>query len=174
MGCRCGEELRRFSFVPSSATYDKLYKLLQTLFSKDEFILKYKDDEGDKVTLSNDAELELAIQLARAAPEERLRILRLYLLESQGSHSPEVARVIQEIQNQSENPIAPSVFSALDATLEDSPPQQPVIEEDSIVKCTNVDTTDMSHSPPVAVAVAVAAITDAPIIAGMSAHNSIR
>jgi hypothetical protein len=65
------DEIRRFSFEGTefSSLRDQIKKVCSI---EKEFVLKYKDDEGDMITLSTDAELSFAIATADSS-----RVLRL-------------------------------------------------------------------------------------------------
>lgn len=60
---RCGEEIRRFK-VDDGATFSDISRALRVLLSvpdHEDIIIRYLDDEGDKITLSSDVELREAL-----------------------------------------------------------------------------------------------------------------
>eukprot|EP00455_Lapot_gusevi_P028760 TRINITY_DN307_c0_g1_i2.p1 TRINITY_DN307_c0_g1~~TRINITY_DN307_c0_g1_i2.p1 ORF type:complete len:225 (+),score=39.42 TRINITY_DN307_c0_g1_i2:48-677(+) len=61
--CNLNGEVRRFTLKESR--YEVLKEMVQNIFRlpADSFVLKYKDDEGELVSLGSDAELEEAIAL---------------------------------------------------------------------------------------------------------------
>jgi hypothetical protein len=70
-----GDEIRRATF--NGATYVALRDLCATLFELDptNTVLKYQDDDGDKITLSSDVELQEALLLAKVK-----NLLRMYVV----------------------------------------------------------------------------------------------
>jgi len=56
----CNNQYRRFFFT--NTDYQSLYKQVQSLLAlENEFVLKYKDDEGDLISISSDEELSFAV-----------------------------------------------------------------------------------------------------------------
>jgi len=62
---RVGEDIRRVPIHNEDITYDELLLMLQRLFpqhinSKDEVLLKYKDEDGDLITIADGSDLVYA------------------------------------------------------------------------------------------------------------------
>eukprot|EP00026_Physarum_polycephalum_P006700 Phypoly_transcript_06751.p1 GENE.Phypoly_transcript_06751~~Phypoly_transcript_06751.p1 ORF type:complete len:507 (+),score=98.03 Phypoly_transcript_06751:137-1657(+) len=81
-----GDEIRRATF--NGATYVALRDLCAQLFELDpaSTVLKYQDDDGDKITVSSDGELQEALQLAKAK-----NLLRLFVEAKAPATTPPVA-----------------------------------------------------------------------------------
>ena len=62
----CGPDLRRVD-MPANMTYGDFSSRLMAMFNLESgtFMVKYTDDERDKVTITDDAELSAAIASAR-------------------------------------------------------------------------------------------------------------
>ncbi|KAK7066666.1 hypothetical protein SK128_008167 [Halocaridina rubra] len=100
-----GDDIRRIPIHNEDMTYDELILMMQRVFRcsldpEDEITLKYKDDDGDLVTIFDTSDLSFAIQCSR--------ILRLTILLSGNSklkhQRPEITtyaikRELQEIRN---------------------------------------------------------------------------
>lgn len=67
-------DIRRF-VLPDGADYVQLRTQLGSVYSFSQFTIKYKDDEGDLVTLSSDDELEEAIALAGTGGLLRVQVI---------------------------------------------------------------------------------------------------
>lgn len=67
----CNKEIRRFLF--NGTEFASLYEQIKNLFSlQREFVLKYKDEEGDMVTISTSEELSFAMSCL--VPSQALRL----------------------------------------------------------------------------------------------------
>lgn len=71
-----GDDIRRASFTPSSS-FAALRELVGKLFGVDEtsYVLKYQDDEGDKITMASDDELQEAVRIG----QNTQKMLRIYV-----------------------------------------------------------------------------------------------
>jgi uncharacterized lipoprotein len=58
-----GEDTRRLT-LERTPNYSELFGLLQKLFNLNNFAIKYEDDDGDKVTITSDMELNEAVNVA--------------------------------------------------------------------------------------------------------------
>jgi len=94
-----GDDIRRIPIHNEDITYDELVLMMERVFrgrlnNSDEVTIKYKDEDGDLVTISDSSELSFAIQCSR--------ILRLTLFVN-GSLKPmendEVKYIRQELQS---------------------------------------------------------------------------
>ena len=69
----CGQCIRRFGI--STSDFDELERRVQDLFDpRGPFVLTFKDDDGDLVTMSTDAELQEAIRIANLHEPAVLRL----------------------------------------------------------------------------------------------------
>jgi next-to-BRCA1 protein 1 len=104
-----GEDTRRLSLekVPS---YSELVSLLGKLFNLTNFAIKYEDDDGDKVTITTDLELNEALNVAN---KSQGGILRLFVTESKTSTSEPnfVKESKQEVPKANNNQSSPNVNS---------------------------------------------------------------
>jgi len=99
---QCGEDIRRVTIKDHSLSVKELSQLAQTLFRENlpnPFVLKYKDDEGDLISISSDRELEEGLRLFKKEGMFRVIVTqgpqqRPSLVEEQPSPSlnPTVAR----------------------------------------------------------------------------------
>lgn len=67
---RLGEDVRRIPIHNEDLTYNELVLMMQRVFrntlkSSDEVTIKYADDDGDLITIFDDSDITLAIQLSR-------------------------------------------------------------------------------------------------------------
>ena len=67
---KLGDDIRRIPIHNEDITYDELILMMQRLFKgnldpKDEVILKYKDEDGDLITINDNSDLNFAIQCSR-------------------------------------------------------------------------------------------------------------
>ncbi|KAF6385577.1 trafficking from ER to golgi regulator [Rhinolophus ferrumequinum] len=65
-----GEDIRRIPIHNEDITYDELVLMMQRVFrgkllSNDEVIIKYKDEDGDLITIFDSSDLSFAIQCSR-------------------------------------------------------------------------------------------------------------
>ncbi len=65
-----GEDIRRIPIHNEELTYDELILMMQRVFrdqlqASDDLTLKYKDEDGDLITLFDSADLSFAIQYSR-------------------------------------------------------------------------------------------------------------
>uniref|UniRef100_A0A3Q0KQB7 Sugar nucleotide epimerase related n=2 Tax=Schistosoma mansoni TaxID=6183 RepID=A0A3Q0KQB7_SCHMA len=65
-----GHDLRRIPIHNEEITYDELILMMQRVFKQyitkeDELLVKYKDEDGDFITIEDESELSLAIQSSR-------------------------------------------------------------------------------------------------------------
>ncbi|KAG1673782.1 Protein TFG [Nymphon striatum] len=65
-----GEDIRRIPIHNEEITYDELVLMMQRVFrgnlsNNDEVTIKYKDEDGDLVTIFDDSDLSFAIQCSR-------------------------------------------------------------------------------------------------------------
>merc|ERR1712023_110182 len=69
-----GEDIRRVSFPAPLTGFDELHAAVVKLFSVQKVTLKYVDDEGDKITISTDDELQEALNLVSDRKPVLLRL----------------------------------------------------------------------------------------------------
>jgi len=69
----CVEDLPR----ENKSEFQTVASYVQTVFSSSHFVLKYKDDEGDLVTVASETEFQEALRVAALAK----RCLKLYLVD---------------------------------------------------------------------------------------------
>ena len=65
-----GDDIRRIPIHNEELTYDELVLMMQRVFRgliepTDELTLKYKDEDGDLITIFDSADLSYAVQLSR-------------------------------------------------------------------------------------------------------------
>ncbi|XP_064629094.1 protein TFG-like isoform X2 [Lineus longissimus] len=65
-----GDDIRRIPIHNEDITYDELVLMMQRVFrgqlsSKDEVVIKYKDEDGDLITIFDSSDLSFAIQCSR-------------------------------------------------------------------------------------------------------------
>lgn len=119
-----GDDIRRIPIHNEDITYDELVLMMQRVFrgnlnSNDEVVIKYKDEDGDLITIFDSSDLSFAIQCSR--------ILKLTLFVNgqpkplEGDQVKHLKRELQSIRNQ--------VNSLLD-NLE--PPQAQPVEVTSV------------------------------------------
>lgn len=78
-----GQEIRRIPILNEDLTFDDLVLMLQRVFKgriSTEIILKYKDEEGDLITLTDNNDLSYAKQSSR--------LLRLFVYGNNFNHTP--------------------------------------------------------------------------------------
>ena len=76
-----GDDIRRIPIHNDDLTYDELILMMQRVFkgvlkTDEDLVLKYKDEDGDLVSLTDTNDLSYAIQYSR--------VLRLTILQSDG------------------------------------------------------------------------------------------
>ena len=76
-----GDDIRRIPIHNDDLTYDELILMMQRVFkgvlkTDEDLVLKYKDEDGDLVSLTDTNDLSYAIQYSR--------VLRLTILQSEG------------------------------------------------------------------------------------------
>eukprot|EP00128_Syssomonas_multiformis_P003855 Colp12_sorted_trinity150504_noHs@28411 len=96
-----GEEIRRIPLINDDLTYDELILMMQRIFRgkitpADEILIKYKDEDGDLVTISDN------VDLAHAKLNMKVLRIHLFLNVSSGGHShstpvPNVEEVKKEL-----------------------------------------------------------------------------
>eukprot|EP00908_Phaeocystis_cordata_P024089 Transcript_6564.p1 GENE.Transcript_6564~~Transcript_6564.p1 ORF type:complete len:669 (-),score=322.57 Transcript_6564:230-2236(-) len=71
-----GKDIRRFTASTDTISYDKIHKHAADGFNlgSKSFKLKYKDDEGDQITMSTDSELAEAVAFAKSLEPPVLRL----------------------------------------------------------------------------------------------------
>lgn len=67
---RLGDDVRRIPIHNEDLTYDELILMMQRVFRNtlkpsDEIVIKYADEDGDLITIFDDSDITLAIQLSR-------------------------------------------------------------------------------------------------------------
>lgn len=78
-----GDDIRRIPIHNDDLTYDELILMMQRVFkgvlkTDEELVLKYKDEDGDLVSLTDTNDLSYAIQYSR--------VLRLTILTQEGAN----------------------------------------------------------------------------------------
>ena len=95
-----GEDIRRIPILNDDLTYDELILMMQRVFrgvleANEELVLKYKDEDGDLVSLTDTNDLSHAINYSR--------VLRLTILQQNAPRSEKNnlvdADVIKELRN---------------------------------------------------------------------------
>lgn len=133
-----GDDIRRIPIHNEDITYDELVLMMQRVFrgklnSNDEVVIKYKDEDGDLITIFDSSDLSFAIQCSR--------ILKLTLFvngQPQPLESDQVKHLRRELQA-----IRNQVNSLLD-NLE--PPQ---IQQTDVVPVENVTSSqEPKHDGP--------------------------
>lgn len=81
-------DIRRF-VLPAEPTYSALFAHLSTAYGFADFQIKYKDDEGDLITMTNDPELNEAIITATENDILRLSIVRTGTAPARVTPTPE-------------------------------------------------------------------------------------
>jgi len=97
-------DFRRFSVSPAT-TFEDLYQQISTVYkfksnSPNEAIIKYKDDEGDFISISSTAELHEAFSISRTQVPP---ILRLFMTSSSTTPIPQYALIQSEGIEEKEN-----------------------------------------------------------------------
>jgi len=109
-----GSDLRRMT-VKNDVTFVELVQLIRdNVVHQPDFTLKYSDEEGDSITLSNDLELKEAFN---QAIERKLPYLRIFPVVTNQASSPEFSSLapppvpvpvsIPATENQQKDPIEP-------------------------------------------------------------------
>jgi len=109
-----GEDIRRIPIHNDDLTYDELVLMMQRVFRgvldpEEELLLKYKDEDGDLVTIMDNSDLSFAIQYCR--------VLRLTIICGVGADikvavGSDVVKELREIRK--------SVNKLLDSVTETS------------------------------------------------------
>ncbi|KAF4532657.1 hypothetical protein B566_EDAN009840 [Ephemera danica] len=94
-----GNDIRRIPIHNEAITYDELVLMMQRVFrgklqGTDEITIKYKDEDGDLITIFDSSDLAFAIQYSR--------ILKLSLIlpnDAQGHSNPQIHAIRHELQN---------------------------------------------------------------------------
>lgn len=68
-----GEDTRRLN-LERTPNYVELVSLLRNLFNLNNFLIKYEDDDGDKVTITSDLELKEALNVANKSHGGMIRL----------------------------------------------------------------------------------------------------
>ncbi|ELU14613.1 hypothetical protein CAPTEDRAFT_180567 [Capitella teleta] len=143
-----GEDIRRIPIHNDDITYDELVLMMQRIFrgqldSKDEVAIKYKDEDGDLITIFDSSDLSFAIQCSR--------ILRITLFVNGRPRPLETAQVkhireeLQEIRDRVNH-----LVDQLSCEQSDAPVHNHV--QSSSMQEQAVDPTVVAHArPPVPV-----------------------
>lgn len=135
---RLGDDVRRIPIHNEDLTYNELVLMMQRVFrntlkSTDEITIKYADDDGDLITIFDDSDITLAIQLSR--------VLKLTLI-CQGSKGDVTFPKLKNIRTELVD-IRNRVNKILDSLGEDISD----IEEDPIVEETEESQPDSQNFP---------------------------
>jgi len=108
-----GKDIRRFTTSTTSITYSAIHKHAAESFNlgPKDFKLKYKDDEGDQITMSTDAEILEAVGLTLKLEPP---VLRLTLVKDSRASSPAKERAA---------PSGPPELAALLNNIKDKLPE---------------------------------------------------
>jgi len=95
---KLGDDTRRITLeiIP---TYSDLVRLCEKLFSKNNFVVKYVDDDEDMVTMSSEIELQEALNVIK---QQQTNVLRLFLSEETKKNTTEVPKPVNG------SPVTPS------------------------------------------------------------------
>jgi len=77
-------DFRRFTVNKNTVTFTPLYQVLCNLYKQNDLIIKYLDDEGDKITISTDEELTELIRLTKVA---KSNVIRLFVFEGENTQT---------------------------------------------------------------------------------------
>jgi len=77
-------DFRRFTVNKNTVTFTPLYQVLCNLYKQQSLIVKYLDDEGDKITINTDEELTELIRLTNAS---KSNVMRLFVFEGQNTQT---------------------------------------------------------------------------------------
>lgn len=114
-----GQDIRRIPIHNDDLTYDELVLMMQRVFRgsldpSEELLLKYKDEDGDLVTITDDSDLSFAVQYCRVL---RLTISRPAGQQEGASLSPAVTEELRAIRDR--------VVHLLDLCSSSQPPCPP-------------------------------------------------
>jgi len=115
-----GEDIRRIPIHNDELTYDELVLMMQRVFRgvldpEDELVIKYKDEDGDLITIMDNSDLSFAIQYCR--------VLRLTIISSVTSEKKAVGhQVVMELRE-----IRDKVTKLLDTVADTS--QAPAVND---------------------------------------------
>ncbi|XP_066434475.1 protein TFG isoform X2 [Eleutherodactylus coqui] len=154
-----GEDIRRIPIHNEDITYDELVLMMQRVFrgklsTNDEVTIKYKDEDGDLITIFDSSDLSFAIQCSR--------ILKLTLFVNgqprplESSQVKYLRRELIELRNKVnrlldclEPPADPGIPSSLhDAETVDGREEKPAAPDSSVKPSTQVMAASMSAFDP--------------------------
>jgi len=106
-----GKDIRRFTVSTTNLTYNSIHKHAADSFVKEKkFKLMYKDDEGDQITMSTDAEIQEAVGLTLKLEPPVLRLTLVPIAKSRDpspekeretpNEPPELAQLFKNIKQQ--------------------------------------------------------------------------
>ncbi|KAM5180343.1 protein TFG isoform 2-T2 [Mantella aurantiaca] len=154
-----GEDIRRIPIHNEDITYDELVLMMQRVFrgklsTNDEVTIKYKDEDGDLITIFDSSDLSFAIQCSR--------ILKLTLFVNgqprplESSQVKHLRRELIELRNKVnrlldclEPPAEPGIPTSLpDAEHVDGREEKPAAPDSSVKPSTQVMAASMSAFDP--------------------------
>ncbi|XP_073470979.1 protein TFG isoform X1 [Aquarana catesbeiana] len=154
-----GEDIRRIPIHNEDITYDELVLMMQRVFrgklsTNDEVTIKYKDEDGDLITIFDSSDLSFAIQCSR--------ILKLTLFVNgqprplESSQVKHLRRELIELRNKVnrlldclEPPVEPGIPTGLpNAETVDGREEKPAAPDSSVKPSTQVMAASMSAFDP--------------------------
>ena len=119
-------DIRRFS-LPESPSFQQLRDRLAAIYGAETFVVKYKDEEGDLVTIATDAELSDALSLMSDSGPLLISLVRSDSVDGNSSPPPAPAQSTEQPETKANDDAKPSEDEK--STAENEPAEEEEEEE---------------------------------------------